>query len=284
MFPSNYRDGRAEIYFTRVLVCIKTSLWKQVLSELVNWWKGSLTHTDCCQKCLSHKAALKVVCTEKQNWQHTEKNEITPFVSLQYTKKPWGWIGWASCFAFVFLKYTLNLRSHSSQKAPRSPRMAVTHMAGKLHKLEERHFFTLCSYLLLSSSPPVTDEHVVVQLPQKIPRPSCYHKKIWEASIHFKFLPQFSEAILMENRFDLISGRRFCGSFAVFFLGEKKKNWGGTQIQPPYHQVLGKMAHRKCIFLFPKAQRTNLIAIYYTGVNCACRSQAPVFLSNSQHS
>lgn len=102
MFPSNYRDGRAEIYVTRVLVCIKTSVWKQVLSELVNWWKGSLTHTDCCQKSLSHKAALKVVCTEKQNWQRTEKNEIMPFVSLQYTKKPWGWTGWASRFSFVF--------------------------------------------------------------------------------------------------------------------------------------------------------------------------------------
>lgn len=140
------------------------------------------------------------------------------------------WLGFALffCFFVFFLKYTLNLRSHSSWKALWSPRMAVAHMEGKPHKLEERHLFTLCSYLLLSSSPPVTDEHVAVQLPPKIPHPSCYHKKVWEVSIHFRFLPQFSEAVLMENRFDLMSGRRFYGcSFAGFFLG--KKGGGGGE-------------------------------------------------------
>lgn len=144
------------------------------------------------------------------------------------------WLGFALffCFFVFFLKYTLNLRSHSSWKALWSPRMAVAHMEGKPHKLEERHLFTLCSYLLLSSSPPVTDEHVAVQLPPKIPHPSCYHKKVSEVSIHFRFLPQFSEAILMENRFDLMSGRRFYGcSFAGFFLGKKR---GGGRKESKY--------------------------------------------------
>lgn len=92
---------------------------KQVLSELANRWKDSLTHTYWCQKCLPCRSALKVACIEKENWKHIQKNEIIFFVSLQYTKKPCqeNLEGGSVGFCLVF-KHKQNVRSHSPWKAP----------------------------------------------------------------------------------------------------------------------------------------------------------------------